>query len=331
MIRIFFWLIAALILLLIAGYIALRVSPWPSVLLIRNSFEKGGRTANDHLAGAVPKGVASKLDIAYDPSDPKGKLDLYYPDKVPAPKYPLIIWIHGGGFVAGDKSELSNYCRILASKGYAVAAINYSRPPAARFPGPVIQANKASEYLIRNALRLNIDTSATFLAGDSGGANIAAQLANTTTNEKYAALLKIAPAISSRQLKGVLLYCGPYNTALVDFEGKFGGFLKVVLWAYFGDKHFTNAPGYPLFSVVNYITPGYPRTFISVGNKDPLAPHSYELASKLAASGVAIDSLFFPDDHLPGLQHEYQFDLATQEGRTALDRSVAFLASCTTR
>jgi acetyl esterase/lipase len=71
----------------------------------------------------------------------------------------------------------------------------------------------------------------------------------------------------------------------------------------------------------------FPPAFISVGNADPLAPQSRALAEALEAVGVEVDTLFFPDDHSPPLAHEYQLLLSTQEGRLALDRSVAFLAA----
>jgi len=233
--------------------------------------------------------------------------------------------VHGGGFVAGDKKELANYCRVLASKGYIVAAPNYARPPRARYPGPLNQVNAALAFLIRNADRYDIDTANLFLAGDSGGAHIAAQLACAVTNKAYADVLHIAPAIYPARLKGVLLYCGPYNTALVNFDSKFGGFLRTVMWSYFGQKDFANAPGFDSFSVTNYVSGAFPSTFISVGNDDPLGPHSHELAARLGSRGVKVDSLFFPAGYSPGLAHEYQFDLDLQAAKEALDRSTRFL------
>ena len=44
------------------------------------------------------------------------------------------------------------------------------------------------------------------------------------------------------------------------------------------------------------------------------------------AKGVPVDSLFFPESYTPPLRHEYQFDLDSDAGRLALDRSLEFLA-----
>ena len=49
------------------------------------------------------------------------------------------------------------------------------------------------------------------------------------------------------------------------------------------------------------------------------------IAEVVAQHGVPVDTLFFPDDYAPPLAHEYQFDLDTEAGQTALERSVAFL------
>jgi acetyl esterase/lipase len=72
---------------------------------------------------------------------------------------------------------------------------------------------------------------------------------------------------------------------------------------------------------------GFPPTFITVGNGDPLDPQARRLAGVLAGHGVEVDPLFFAADRQPGLPHEYQFDLDTEAGWRALERSVEILAA----
>jgi acetyl esterase/lipase len=328
LLKIFLWTVGVILVLAVAVYIAFQVSPWPSVLLIRNSFQGEDSSVNDALAKYTPTGIVSKLDIQYDTSSDDAMLDLYYPEQAVNTNvnYPLLIWVHGGGFIAGDKKELSNYCKILASKGFVVAAVNYSVAPEFNYPVPVSQLNSAIAFLVENADRYHIDASEIFIAGDSGGAHITAVLANIYTNTEYSSMLGIKPSVEPEKLKGIILYCGPYNTALVNLEGDFGWFLKTVLWAYIGRKDFINDPKYVHFSVSNFITENFPPTFISVGNQDPLRFHSHELASRLSSKDVSVDSLFFPDDYSPGLPHEYQFNLDTDAGKLSLERSLMFLA-----
>lgn len=78
-------------------------------------------------------------------------------------------------------------------------------------------------------------------------------------------------------------------------------------------------------SVANHLSPGFPPALITVGNVDPLRPHSELLVERLRAHGLEPETLFFPADHEPPLGHEYQFDLDTDAGRLFLERMLAFL------
>ncbi|MBE2227563.1 MAG: alpha/beta hydrolase [Ignavibacteria bacterium] len=316
----------SLLLLAISVYIWFQVSPYPSAWLIRRAFTKDGIKLNEELAKHTPQGVKQELDIQFSPGDNDAFMDIYYPEDLSGRSaLPLIVWTHGGAFIAGDKSEIANYCKILASKGYIVAAVNYSLAPGKNYPVPVEQVNKALGFLQKNAAKYKINPGSIFLAGDSGGAHISAQLAAVLTDNTYAAMLNIQPAVEPAAIKGVILYCGPYNSALVNFDGAMGGFLKTVLWSYMGSKDFMNDPKMGSFSVTNFVKGTFPKAYISVGNHDPLKPHSFELARKLSAAGVITDTLFFPEDYSPGLPHEYQFTLDNEAGMTALSRMVDFL------
>ncbi len=297
------------------------------MLLIRYTFDSDGANANKSLAKDVPGGIVSHYNLKYDAAYKAATLDLFYPEHSTPRKNPLIVWVHGGGFIGGDKRDLSNYCKILASKGYTVAAANYTLAPEAKYPVPVRQINTAVGFLINNADKFNIDSSYVVLAGDSGGAHISAQLAAAFTNTTYAAMLGVTPTVDPKKLKAILLYCGPYNTRLVKYDGAFGGFLKTVLWAYGGKKDFRDSPDFKSFTVTDYVTENYPKTFISAGNQDPLRFHSYELASVLSSKGVMVDSLFFPNDYEPGVPHEYQTHMDNAAGKLAFERMVKFLSN----
>ncbi|MBB2151337.1 alpha/beta hydrolase [Pedobacter gandavensis] len=321
-----------LVFLILAIFIAFKVSPWPYAMLIRYAFNKEGIKVNEHLEKQVPNGLSEILDQQYIPQDKSAKLDVYYPSSLSGTSQvlPVIVWIHGGGWVAGSKDQMAGYCKILAAQGYSVVAIDYTLAPEGNYPLPLQQTQRALQYLMEHAKRFHIDTNRFILAGDSGGAHIAAQSANIIYNSQYAALMKIEPAIPRETLSGVMLYCGPYDTALVDMSGDFSAFLKTILWAYSGQKDL-NTPAFKTASVINYVTKDFPPTFISVGNADPLLTQSLAMARKLNGLGVLVDSLFFSADHQPPLPHEYQFNLDTEAGKLALHRSVAFLEKVSKR
>jgi len=99
-----------------------------------------------------------------------------------------------------------------------------------------------------------------------------------------------------------------------------------MFWSYLGTKDYLQDPRVAQLSVVRHIAAGFPPIFISVGNADPAAPQSYEVADVALRQGVTVDSLFFSEMDVPPLGHEYQFYLDTDAGKLSLERSVNFLA-----
>jgi acetyl esterase/lipase len=276
----------------------------------------------------VPAGVSAFLNESYDPADPAARLDVFYPSATP-PDGALVtvVWIHGGGFVSGSKEQIANYARILASRGYTVVGVDYSIAPESTYPTPLREANVALGYLQREARRLHVDPNRFVLAGDSAGALIAAQVASIITSSQYAQLVEVSPRLAPSQLAGVVLYCGPYDLEPPKQAGSPGWFGRTLLWSYSGRRDFAHDPRLPTLAIVNYLTPQFPPSFISVGDADPLAAQSYVLAHDLARLGVRVDTLFFPAAYAPPQPHEYQFNLDTEAARLALQRSTEFLAT----
>ena len=312
-----------------AVYVAFKISPWPFALLIRRAFHKDAVRVSREMARHVPPGVSGRLNERYDATDEDAYLDVFYPSAIENSKesLPTIVWVHGGAWISGTKEDIANYARILASKGYIAVGIDYSVAPGKTYPTPVRQVNAALAYLVKNSERLHVDQSRFFLAGDSGGAHIAAQVANVISAPSYAKVVGLVPSIQPSQLKGMILFCGAYDVGRVRFDGLFGSFLKTVLWSYSGNKNFINDPYFATASVINYLTPEFPPAFISTGNADPLEPESRAFAEALASRGIRIDSLFFPKAYEPSLAHEYQFDLDSDASRLALERTVRFLST----
>jgi acetyl esterase len=318
------WVVLAVVACCAMAYAALELSPWPAAFVYRWWMNHGGIELNQALEEHVPPHVAAQLDYHYDADDPDAWLDVYFPESATR-ALPTIVWVHGGGFLAGDRRQVGNYLRILAGRGYTTVAVGYSLGPGNHYPTPLRQVNAALAYLERNAIQLRIDPEHLFLAGDSAGAQIAAQMANIVTSPAYAKTLSIAPTIRREQLRGVILHCGIYDLGLAKFDGIYGHFMRTIVWSYSGVKEFGEKARLPEFSVPRHVTGEFPPTFISVGNGDALLQHSRALADALDKRGVTVDRLFFPEDYRPKLPHEYQFHLETGAGREALERTVRFL------
>jgi acetyl esterase/lipase len=315
--------LGAVLALGIAVFAAFQLSPWPSVLLIRYAFNKGAAETAPSQAALVPKGVNALLDLSYAPAERDARLDVFAPAAAKAP-LPAVVWVHGGGFVAGTRGDLTNYAKILAGHGFVVVPIDYTVAPTAKFPTPVRQTNAALAFVLTNADRFNIDPNRIFLAGDSAGAQIVAQTALVISDPAYAQRMGLTPGMPRGPLRGVVLFCGPYDPSKLNFDGDYGSFMRTVIWSYVGTRD-PHDPRVAQIAVAPHVTSAYPPAFISVGNADPLAPQSEALADALRAKGVQVDTLFFPGDYQPPLPHEYQLDMSTDAARRALERTVAFL------
>lgn len=317
------WVFGILAALALVIYIAFQVSPWPNSLLIRYEFTKGAERTSKALEPFVPGNIEAVENQQYRPNNPNGYLDVFYP-KGTDKQLPTIVWVHGGGWVSGDKNEIDNYLKILASHGFTTVGVDYTIAPEAQYPTPLFEVNDALKYVQDNAERLNIDANKIIMAGDSAGSQIVAQVANAITSAEYANKIGMQPTIESEKLRGLLLNCGAYDLKLPNYNGPFGDFLHTVLWAYSGTKDFLHDPKLESASVVNYVTPNFPPAFITAGNVDPLLSQSTEFAKKLDSLKVQTTQLFYAADHQPQLNHEYQFDLDTADGQKALTQMVEF-------
>jgi acetyl esterase len=313
-------------LLIVAGVAFYKFSPYPRLWIIRYAFNKEAVKINEKLSRLIPPNIQSVENIQYDKGDKDAYLDGYYSlDSLHnKEKLPLIVWTHGGGLISGSKSHLNNYCKILASKGYSVISIDYTVAPAAKYPTPIRQLNKALAFISTNSSLFKADTSRIILGGDSGGSMVAATTAAVITNPSYAEMIKVKPGLTAQQLSGLILYCGIYDVTNLKTGGDFGSFLETVQWAYFGKKDISNDEYAKSASVVKYVTNTFPPTFVSAGNKDPLLPQSEILSSKLKSLDVPVFELFFKDTNL-NLAHEYQFTI-DNSGKLALNKSLEFLS-----
>ena len=119
------------------------------------------------------------LDIPYAQQSPSQKLDLILPENGDAP-FPLILFIHGGGWVADDKrAEPTASIFKAVSQGYALAAINYRLAQEARWPAQLYDAKSALRFLRANRDRFHINTDRVVVWGNSAGGHISNMLAAT--------------------------------------------------------------------------------------------------------------------------------------------------------
>jgi acetyl esterase/lipase len=303
----------------------LLVSPTPAALLVRKAFAADGAKTAAALARHAPKDVDAVLDVRYG-DEPEMLLDVFRPASASG-RLPVLVWIHGGGFVGGAKEEIAGYLEVVASHGFAVVGPRYSLAPGHRYPTPPRPMMAALAYLQADAERLGVDATRIGIAGDSAGAHIAAQLAALVTTPGYAERVGVTPTIARHELRCLVLACGPYDLRLARHPATPAGkeLMRTVLWAYSGTRRYLDDPSFAPWSIPDNVTAAFPPALVTVGNADPLRPHSERLAEALRTAGAHVETVLFADGHEPPLDHEYQFDLDSDAGQLFLERLVAFL------
>ena len=117
-------------------------------------------------------------DLTADTRAGKMTVHLYWPVGFDSMKpLPMLVNIHGGGFVKGRRDQDIVFCRNFCSRaGVIVADLDYVPAPAMRFPGQVYACYDALQYLAENAEALGADRSRIALGGHSAGGNLTAAM-----------------------------------------------------------------------------------------------------------------------------------------------------------
>lgn len=310
-------LIIILLITLIALFAQLGSNYYTQIRVIRRFFKN---------KGTVPEDAREKTsvieDVDYESVFPRGKLDLYTANDAEG-NQPLLIWVHGGGYVGGDKKAAEAWARIIAARlGVAVASIDYCLAPEQHYPVPIIQLAEALQFLCDNAQKFGLDMTRIFLAGDSAGAQITSQFAALVTNPALQNKMNLFPTIEKNALRGILLCCGLYNMDTV-IRSHFPA-IRTFMWAYTNAKKLHRFERKDELSTVKNVTADYCDAYITCGNADPFLKQAHELIKTLEDAGVPCEA-YLPKSKGKKLGHEYQFLIGTQEADTALENAVNFI------
>jgi acetyl esterase/lipase len=144
-------------------------------------------------------------DIGYG-TDPAHQLDVYRPadPAATATPRPVVVFLHGGGWVSGSKNQYRFVAEALVSRGYVAVLPAYRLHPKAEFPTFVEDAAQALAWVHRNASTIGGDPERVFLMGHSAGAHIGSLL---TFDEHYVA----AAGGNQRWIRGFVGLAGPYD------------------------------------------------------------------------------------------------------------------------
>ncbi len=113
------------------------------------------------------------------------KLDLYLPAEAADASVPLVIWVHGGAWWAGDKKSGRGAAKLLVPHGYAVASVRYRLSQEARFPAQIHDVKGAVRWLRAHASIYNLDEARFGAWGPSAGGHLVALLGTSADVDMY--------------------------------------------------------------------------------------------------------------------------------------------------
>ncbi|SMO88115.1 Acetyl esterase/lipase [Chryseobacterium rhizoplanae] len=258
----------------------------------------------------LPEIATVSENIVYK-TNRKGKplaLDLYVPKNAATGKLPVLIYVHGGGWIEGDKvvhagNYLETTIQKLMTRQYAVISINYTLlSDSIHFPLPLEDTKDAVRWVRKNAEKYNLDTNNIGLFGASAGAHLSLLAAYTPDNTYLG-----SPELSSYSAKVnyVIDHYGPadlnklFHTRLGTIPvGMIGLMSKKIVGLQ--ENLVKGISGYDIrkdqdrsieylktLSPVYFVSRGVP-TLIMQGNKDKIVPlsQSKKLHRKLKSAKV---------------------------------------------
>lgn len=148
-------------------------------------------------------GVEVRRDVVYG-DDERQKLDVYLPTETSGTPRPLLLFVHGGGFIRGDKSDRANVGWRFARAGFVTVVPGYRLGPTHQWPAGAQDVASAWAWAFANVQALGADPERIYVAGESAGA---AHVAAATL------ISELRPSHVPSPRAGVLI-SGVYNVQL---------------------------------------------------------------------------------------------------------------------
>jgi acetyl esterase len=238
---------------------------------------------------------------------------------------PVILYMHGGGWVLGNAGTHDRLVRELAvGTGAAVAFVEYDRSPEAHYPVAIEQGYATAQWIVREGAANELDAERMAVAGDSVGGGMTAALA-----------LMAAERGDVRFVQQSMYY--PVTDAAMDTDSyeQFadGYFLTAKAMAWFWDAYLPDVErrsepfASPLRASDKQIA-GLPPAFVIVDEADVLRDEGEAYAARLRAAGVAVTTVRYD-----GITHDFMMLnplSATHATRGAVAQAIAVLRNALT-
>jgi acetyl esterase/lipase len=191
------------------------------------------------------------------PDNSPQTMDAYFPEA--GGPWPVLVYVHGGAWMHGDKSEAGMFARLMTAQGYFVVSLNYRLYPAAQFPAMIQDVKCAIRSLRANAAQYNLDPNRIGAVGVSAGGHLVGLLGTTDTSAGW----DVGEHLDqSSRVQAVIAMAG-----VMDLSRKFpNADIEAMKRVGFGEYNVVEA------SPISHVTPDDPPFLLIHGDRDELVP-----------------------------------------------------------
>lgn len=266
-------------------------------------------------AGLVTPDDIERFDnLRYGDHRSRNILDVYRP-KNHKGKLPVIVSIHGGGWVYGNKGIMQYYCMNLAQRGFAVVNFNYRLAPNHKHPSSLVDTNRVFKWILKHAEEYDFDVNNIFAVGDSVGATILGLYCAACTDEAYSKELGIVTP------KGFLPRAVGFNCGLYHLERGKELLIDNCACEYLPqggtDEEFLS------LSLQEHANSKFPPCFILTAKGDFLGVQAKPFYEKLESLGVKAEYHWYGTDENP-LGHVFHINIKLPEAKVCNDEECEF-------
>lgn len=212
----------------------------------------------------------TRIPYASD-GDPYHVMDVYLPDDLGT--FPALLFVHGGGWTAGDRTEFQGMAEFYAKRGIAGFSIDYrtAAPGSPSWPDAILDVITAAEHIREHATTYRVDPGRMGAVGFSAGGHLASLLGTLSGSDPSPSGISAAPG----PLKLVMDYAGPTDLEFIALQGATSPrYAKIIaLIETFLGSDYASDPGiWREASPASYVSPEDPVFVIAHGAQDDVVP-----------------------------------------------------------
>ena len=240
----------------------------------------------------IPDSVQMHEGVTYATVNGKAlKLDLFVP-KAGAGPFPAVVYVHGGGWSGGTRTQFHRHAAHMAAKGFVGACVQYRLSGEAIYPAALHDVKAAVRWLRANAKQHRVRTDRIGAAGGSAGGHLVALLGVTNDNPAYEGTVGVTgPSSAVQAVAG-------FNPALdmVGFGKQRAGNATASTSRFLGKTYDVDPEIYRIASPIAQANAKAPPTLLLHGDADTTVPHqqSVEFQKALRSKGVKAELVTAP-------------------------------------